>query len=186
MKLIVGLGNPGKNYTNTRHNIGFQLLDFIALYKDVSFNKSKFNGDYAEYIFNGEKVILLKPLSFMNLSGIVVKKYVDYFKLSLSDILVIHDDLDMSFGRIKFVFNSSSGGHNGVKDIEKFLNSDLFLRLKIGISNNKNMDTKDYVLGNFSEDERKNLDNIYEDLKCVADDFCVLSNEQMMSKYNRK
>lgn len=186
MKLIVGLGNPGKNYENTRHNIGFSLLDVIAKDKNVFFDKEKFNASYTEFIYNGEKILMIKPLSFMNLSGGVVRKFFDFYKLSLSDILVIQDDLDMSFGRIKFVFNSSSGGHNGIKDIERCLGSKDYARLKIGISNDKLINTKDYVLGNFNQEEKNILNNIYNDLVNVVDDFCTLSMERIMSKYNRK
>lgn len=186
MKLIVGLGNPGLEYINTRHNIGFSLLDYIASLKQLSFNKEKFNAKFLEYNYNGEKVIFIKPLSYMNLSGFVVKKFVDFYKISLRDILVIQDDLDMSFAKIKFVFNSSSGGHNGIKDIEKNLGSKEYTRLKIGISNDKLMDTKDYVLGKFNDEELKNLDEVYKKLGNVVDDFCDLSLELLMSKYNNK
>lgn len=186
MKLIVGLGNPGKEYINTRHNIGFQFLDSIALKYGVSFNKKKFNGVYTEFFLNEEKIILLKPLSFMNLSGTVISKYIDYFKIDLKDVLIIHDDLDMNFGRIKIVFNSSSGGHNGIKDIERCLGSKEYARVKIGISNDKSIDTKDYVLGTFSSDEIKKMNEIYKDLEDIIIDFCNDSLSKLMSKYNHK
>lgn len=186
MKLIVGLGNPGSEYENTRHNIGFQLLDFIAKNKEFQFLRNKFNGEYAETFINGEKVILLKPLSFMNLSGSVVEKFVSFYKIDIHDILVIHDDLDMNFGRIKIVNNSSSGGHNGIKDIEKCLGTKNYARLKIGIANDKSMDTKDYVLGQFTEEERKILQIVDKSLVNVIDDFCTMSLDQLMSKYNHK
>ena len=186
MKLIVGLGNPGSEYENTRHNIGFQLLDFIAKNKEIHFLRNKFNGEYAEVFINGEKVILLKPLSFMNLSGSVVEKFVSFYKIDIHDILVIHDDLDMNFGRIKIVNNSSSGGHNGIKDIEKCLGTKNYARLKIGIANDKSMDTKDYVLGQFTEEERKILQIVDKSLVNVIDDFCTMSLDQLMSKYNHK
>lgn len=186
MKLVVGLGNPGKEYENTRHNVGFQLLDIIAKKNNVSFNRNKFNGDYAEININGEKVILLKALSFMNLSGSVVSKFVSYFKINIDDLLVIHDDLDMNLGRVKFVYDSSSGGHNGIKDIERCLGSKRYTRLKIGIANDKSIDTKDYVLGNFSSEEKKFLLDIYNELENVVEDFCSLSLERLMSKYNHK
>ena len=186
MKLIVGLGNPGLKYRNTRHNIGFLLLDYIANKKKIMFLRNKFNGKYAELSIGGEKVILVKPLSFMNLSGEVVERFVSFYKIKLDDILVIQDDIDMNFGRVKIVHNSSSGGHNGIKDIEKQLASKSYLRLKIGISNDKSIDTKNYVLGKFSKDEKEKLDLIYDSLKYVSDDFCDLSYEQLMSKYNKK
>ena len=186
MKIIFGLGNPGKNYENTRHNIGYILVDAIAKDKNVSFKSSKFNADTSEYYHNEEKIILVKPLSFMNLSGTVVKKMIDFYKVNINDIMVIHDDLDMDFGRVKIVTNSSSGGHNGIKDIEKNIGSKDYTRLKIGISKDNNIDTKDYVLGKFSKIEREKLKDIINNLVSVVDDFCDISIEMLKSKYNRK
>ena len=119
MKLIVGLGNPGKEYDKTRHNMGFIVIDYFALKHNISINQEKFNGFYGEFNYNGEKVILLKPQKYMNLSGEVVKKYVDYFKVNINDILIISDDLDMAFGRYRLRLMGSSGGHNGLKNIEQ-------------------------------------------------------------------
>ena len=186
MKLIVGLGNPGKEYVNTRHNIGFQFLDSIALKYGVTFSKKKFNGMYTEFMLNDEKIILLKPLSYMNLSGTVISKYMNYFKIDLKDVLIIHDDLDMNFGRIKIVFNSSSGGHNGIKDIERCLGSKEYARVKIGISNDKSIDTKDYVLGSLTSEELNILNDIYKNLEDIIIDFCNDSLSKLMSKYNHK
>ncbi len=186
MKLIVGLGNPGKEYNNTRHNIGYMFLDSIIKDKNLIFNKEKFNAKYVEYTYNGEKVILIKPLSFMNLSGGVVRRFVDYYKVNIDDILIIQDDLDMHFGRVKIVYNSSSGGHNGIKDIENNLGTKKYARLKIGISNDKSLDTKDYVLGKFNNEELKELDNIYSKLINLIDDFCDINLDRLMSKYNTK
>lgn len=186
MKLIVGLGNPGREYENTRHNIGFQLLDYIAKDKKLDFSREKYNGKYTEYTVNGEKVVLVKPMSYMNLSGSVVSQFANFYKIDVKDILVIQDDLDMHFGRIKIVDNSSSGGHNGIKDIEKFLGSREYARLKIGISNDKDIDTKDYVLGKFSKEQVEELNKIYGNLVNVIDDFCVMSLEMLKSKYNLK
>ena len=186
MKIIFGLGNPGKEYENTRHNIGYILVDAIAKDKNVSFKSSKFNADTSEYYHNEEKIILVKPLSFMNLSGTVVKKMIDFYKVNINDIMVIHDDLDMDFGRVKIVTNSSSGGHNGIKDIEKNIGSKDYTRLKIGISKDNNIDTKDYVLGKFSKIEREKLKDIINNLVSVVDDFCDISIEILNIKYNRK
>lgn len=186
MKLIVGLGNPGSEFENTRHNVGFEFLDYICEKKGLTFDKEKFNAKYAFTKVDGERVLLIKPLSFMNLSGTVVKKYVDYFKLVPEDILIIHDDLDMPLGRTKIVFDSRSGGHNGIKDIEKSLKTKKYVRLKIGISNNKNIETKDYVLGKFTKNDKEVLNNTYERLLNVIDDFCFISLERMMNKYNHK
>lgn len=186
MKLVVGLGNPGLKYKNTRHNVGFQLIDYICKKKNLSFLGNKFNGNYCELSINDEKVILVKPLSFMNLSGDVVSKYVSFYKISYDDILIIHDDLDMDFGKVKFVFDSSSGGHNGIKDIENKLGTKKYLRLKIGISNDKSIDTKDYVLSKFTKDELNDLLNVYDKLVNVIDDFCIMNKNELMSKYNHK
>ena len=186
MKLIVGLGNPGREYENTRHNVGFQLLDVIANKKGLEFNKEKFNAIYCELSINGEKVFLVKPLSYMNLSGGVVAKFVSFYKIDVNDILVIQDDLDMSIGRVKIVYNSSSGGHNGIKDIERCLGTQKYARVKIGIANNKNMDTKDYVLGKFTLDEMQILNSDYEKLSDIVDDFCLHSLDRLMGKYNHK
>lgn len=186
MNLIVGLGNPGREYENTRHNVGFQLLDVIAENKGLSFNRDKFNAKYCEYNVAGEKVILIKPLSYMNLSGSVVAKFVSFYKIKARDILVIQDDLDMNVGRIKIVNDSSSGGHNGIKDIERCLGTREYIRLKIGIANNKDVETKDYVLGNFSSIELDSLRDNYKKLVNIVDDFCFMSLENLKSKYNHK
>ena len=186
MKLIVGLGNPGKEYEKTRHNIGFSLLDVIADDKGLNFDSEKFNAKYTELNIHGERVILIKPLSYMNLSGIVVRKYMDYFKISKDDILVIQDDLDMILGKIKFVYNSSSGGHNGIKNIEEQISTREYVRLKIGISNNKDVDTRDYVLAKFSKSDLEILDNTYSKLINLPEDFIKLDKNALMSKYNNK
>ena len=186
MKLVVGLGNPGRDYENTRHNIGFQLLDRIASDKGLDFSKEKFNGKYCEFSVNGEKVILVKPLSYMNLSGSVVSRFASFYKIDVKDILVIQDDLDMHFGRVKIVSNSSSGGHNGIKDVEKFLGSRDYVRVKIGISNDKTKDTKDYVLGKFSKEEMDRLDEIYKSMLNIVEDFCNISLDLFKGKYNNK
>ena len=181
-KLIIGLGNPGKEYNNTRHNIGFEMLDYI-------YNgdyKEKFNGKYSEVIVNNNKIILVKPLSYMNLSGKVVKDFIKYYEVDINDILVIQDDLDMELGKIKFVYNSSNGGHNGIKDIINCLGTKEFLRLKIGISKNNNVDTRDFVLGKFSKKEEEIINESYSKLKDLINDFCNLDNNGLMNKYNNK
>lgn len=184
MKLIVGLGNPGKEYINTRHNVGFMVLDYF-LGNNLKW-KEKFNGLYYESLIGGEKVIFLKPLTFMNLSGEAVVKYKNYFNLDIEDILVIHDDMDIDLGKYKLKRNSSSGGHNGIKSIINSLNSNAFLRLKIGITHNKNIDTVDYVLGKFNEKEMdllKSNFNMYEE---IVRSFVVKGIDKTMNIYNTK
>ena len=183
MKLVVGLGNPGKEYENTRHNIGFMMIDEIVKTYNLT-GKEKMNGLYYELNVKGEKVYFLKPLSYMNLSGEVVRKYVDYFKINIEDILIINDDLDLPIGTHKLREKGSSGGHNGLKNIEQHLNTNNYKRLKIGISNNKNIDTKDYVLGRFSKEDMNELNNFIKLAPNVLEDFITLSFTNLMNKYN--
>lgn len=150
MKLIVGLGNPGKEYENTRHNIGFMVLDH---YLDENNWKKKFDGLYQIIMIGQEKVLFLKPHTFMNLSGNSVRKAVDFYGIEISDILVIQDDLDLPFGKHRIKKNSTAGGHNGIKSIISSLGTDAFCRLKLGIAHDSNFDTIDYVLGKFSKDD---------------------------------
>lgn len=184
MKLIVGLGNPGNEYSLTRHNVGFLVIDNFADMYGVSIDKKKFNGLYNEIFINGEKVILLKPLSYMNLSGEVVKKYIDYFNIDISEILVISDDLSLDLGKFRLRLFGSSGGHNGLKNIEHMLGSNLFKRFRIGISDSGNVDTKNYVLGKFSNEEYKKILEILPKSSSVLKDFCELDFERVMNKYN--
>lgn len=187
MKLIVGLGNPGREYANTRHNIGFNFLDFYLEYLRINDKwNSKFDGLYLQTSIKGEKVLFLKPQTYMNLSGDSVRKIVDYFDISIDDILVVSDDLDLNIGNFKLKAYGSCGGHNGLRDIENKLNTSKFKRLKIGISNNKNLDTKDYVLGSLSKDEKDIINSLYKELCVVLDDYFSLPFEDLMSKYNRK
>lgn len=186
MKLIVGLGNPGQEYSNTRHNIGYIFIDKFAKDKGLNIEKQKFNGFYTETTINNEKVILLKPLSYMNLSGEVVIKYKNFFKIDIDDILIISDDLDMNFGKIKLKANGSSGGHNGLKNIELNLHSQNFKRLKIGISNDKSIDTKDYVLGKFTKEEDDIIESISDTVTSILNDYIYMDFEKLMSKYNKK
>ena len=133
-----------------------------------------------------EKVIFLKPQTYMNLSGDSVRKVMDYFHIDLSDILVISDDLDLNVGNFKLKLYGSCGGHNGLRDIENKLGSPQFKRLKIGISNNKELDTKDYVLGSISSHDKKVFDELFHELCFVLDDYFSMPFEELMNKYNRK
>ena len=186
MKLIIGLGNPGNEYTHTRHNVGYEFIDYICKKNNIDITKEQFKAKYAVTRIDGERVILIKPLSYVNLSGGVVKKFVDYFKLFPEDVMVIQDDLDMPIGRVKIVTNSSSGGHNGIKDIEKNLKSKNYIRVKIGIGKDNNIDTKDYVLSKFSKEDIDTLNKIFSKLDNIMSDFCLISLDRMMNKYNRR
>lgn len=186
MKLIVGLGNPGREYENTRHNIGFQTIDKFAQKLGISITKSKFNGLYIETLVDGEKAILLKPQSYINLSGEVIRKFVDFYKIPVSDILIIHDDLDLAVGTYKIKQKGSSGGHNGLKNIELHLGTQEYKRIKIGISNNKMMDTKDYVLGRLSREEKKLLEEVEDTVLIILNNYFKVSFSELMSKYNHR
>ena len=184
MKLIVGLGNPGKEYENTRHNIGFMVVDNFLKSNNIYGEKRKFDGIYLKTNINGQEVLFLKPQKYMNLSGEVVRKYVDFFKIDISDVLIINDDLDLELGSIKLKYKGSSGGHNGLKNIELNLGTNEYKRFKVGISNDKRMDTKDYVLGKFSDDEMKIVNKVLDISKNVLEDFLNIDFEKVMSKYN--
>lgn len=184
MKLIVGLGNPGKEYLNTRHNIGFMIIDNYCAKNNLSINNNKCMGLYVQTTIKGEKVIFLKPQKYMNLSGEVVRDYINYFKIDIKDILIINDDLDIQLGKYKLKARGSSGGHNGLKNIGEQIGCYEFKRLKIGISNNKQIDTKNYVLGKFSEDEKNILKNIINISENIINDFVDTNFDLLMTKYN--
>ena len=184
MKLIVGLGNPGKEFEKTRHNVGFMVIDNFAKEKDIEFTKKKYDGLYAELTVNDEKVILLKPQTYMNLSGECVIKFVNFFKINKEDILVINDDLDLKVGKLRLKRGGQSAGHNGLKNIALNLNTDNFKRLKVGISNNKMIDTKDYVLGKLTKNELEIIEKEVKESSHILEDFVSLDFEKMMSKYN--
>lgn len=187
MKLIVGLGNPGKEYSKTRHNIGFNFIDSYLDYKKIDpVWKEKFDGLFYKCNIDGNDVIFLKPQTFMNLSGNSVRKVVDYFNIPISDILVVSDDLDLNIGNFKLKMTGSSGGHNGLKDISEKLSTNDFKRLKIGISNNKEIDTKDYVLGVLSKEDLSIINNLFNKLYLVLDDYFIESFQSLMNKYNNK
>ena len=184
MKLIVGLGNPGEKYENTRHNLGFMVLDNYAKSLNLDINKEKFNGLYCEFFNDTDKIILLKPMSFMNLSGTVVKKYVDYYKIDPSDMLVISDDLDLDFLDYRLRLFGSSGGHNGLKNIESCLGTNKFKRFRIGISNDKNTNTVNYVLGRFNAESIRKINDFLPISVHILNDYLNLDFEKVMNKYN--
>ncbi len=183
MKLIVGLGNPDKKYEKTRHNCGFRAIDFYAEKNNLTF-KNKYNGLYSENIVNGEKLILLKPQTYMNLSGNSVIKYMKFYNIDLKDLLVIYDDVDFEIGTFKIRRGGSSGGHNGIKNIIDNLKTEDIQRIRIGISKN-NIELMDYVLGKFSKDEDKKLKEILPIISDIIDDFSKYDIDKLMEKYNK-
>ena len=186
MKLVVGLGNKGREYENTRHNMGFMLVDRYLQYKNITDKfKEKFNAMYIETTINNEKVIFIKPMTYMNNSGSAVRAFLDFYKLNSEDVLVISDDLDLDLGKFRLRRNGSSGGHNGLKSIISHLGTDNFKRLRIGISNDKD-DVINYVLSKFSKKELNEIDIMFDTLVDVLDDYFVMDFTSLMSKYNRK
>ena len=164
MILFVGLGNPTPDSENNRHNIGFKIIDCINKKFNLSKQKPKFKGLLTTGNIGSKKVYAIKPLTFMNNSGICIRELIEYFKIDARDVVVFHDDLDVEFGKIKTKFGGSSAGHNGVASIDKFIGKD-YSRVRIGIGKPKDpMDVADYVLQNFNEDETVSLEKITTDI----------------------
>ena len=173
MLLIVGLGNPTPNSNNNRHNIGFKVVDAINQKFGLSKQKPKFKGLLTTGNIGNQKVYAIKPLTFMNNSGICIRELLEYFKIDAEDVIVFHDDLDVEFGKIKTKFGGSSAGHNGIASIDKFIGKE-YSRVRIGIGKPKNdMEIADYVLQNFNEDEsvgiEKTLNNITESISILVE-----------------
>lgn len=164
MRLIVGLGNPGGHYQNTRHNAGFLALDFLAEKKDIPFrNEKKFQAEIAELVIDGEKILLVKPLTFMNCSGESVQSLMKFYKVGPENLTVLHDDLDVKAGALKITDSSRSAGNNGVQSIIDSLGTQDFKRIRIGIGRPTEtlgvcMASHDYVLAPFTKEERERFD----------------------------
>ena len=182
MKLIVGLGNPGRKYNKTKHNVGFMCLDFYAEKNNIKFKKdNKFSGEWLKI---GD-LVLLKPHTFMNNSGESLYKILNFFDVHIENVMVIYDDISLPFGKIRLREKGSSGGHNGIKSITQHLKTEEFKRVKIGIDSNPLIETKNYVLSKFSKNEIRDLkettsivSNLIDDFK-NSDDFV-----KIMTKYN--
>tara|TARA_Y100000590_G_scaffold453696_1_gene599192 strand:+ start:166 stop:726 length:561 start_codon:yes stop_codon:yes gene_type:complete len=160
MLLFVGLGNPTPNSHNNRHNIGFKIIDALNQKFGLSKQKPKFKGLLTTGNIGEEKVYVIKPLTFMNNSGICIRELLEYFKIDAKNVIVFHDDLDIEFGKIKAKFGGSSAGHNGIESIDKFIGKD-YSRVRIGIGKpDSQISVSDYVLNDFSEDEKQNLEKL--------------------------
>ena len=180
MKMIVGLGNPGKEYDYTRHNTGFLVIDsFVSNFK---FEK-KFNAMIAVKIINGEKVLFVKPQTFMNNSGEAVGKIASYYHISSFDIMVVHDDMDIELGHFKIKDHGRSGGHNGIKSIIDSLGTDNFVRLKVGIGHSLD-DTISYVLGRFSKPEFEKLSSNFKTYEEIVNSFFSNDSSYLMNRFN--
>ena len=160
MFLLVGLGNPNPNNTNNRHNVGFLTIDAINTKYKLSKQKPKFKGLLTTGLIGGQKVYAIKPLTFMNSSGVCIKELVDYFKIDVKNIFVFHDDMDISIGKTKVKFGGSSAGHNGIESIDKNIGKN-YSRIRIGIGRPKNNTTgADHVLENFTKDETQSMASV--------------------------
>ena len=164
MILFVGLGNPTPDSENNRHNIGFKIIDALNQKFGLSKQKPKFKGLLTTGNIDANKVYAIKPLTFMNNSGICIRELIEYFKIDAEDIIVFHDDLDIEFGKVKAKFASSSAGHNGIESIDKFIGKE-YSRVRIGIGKPKTkMDVNDHVLNNFDKDEMLELEKITDNI----------------------
>ena len=185
--LIIGLGNPGKEYEKTRHNVGFMFVDFLAdTYKTTFKLEKKHQAMVAEFKINNQKCYLLKPMTYMNLSGIALRSFCDYYKIPANEILIVVDDLALDTGMIRIRKNGSSGGHNGLKSIFSQMGTENISRLRIGINSSKLIDTKDYVLGKFSSEEIKVIDDLKKISLELLNDYLKLDFNQLMNRYNSK
>ena len=176
MLLLVGLGNPNPNNSNNRHNIGFRVIDEINKKFKLSKQKPKFKGLLTTGSINEQKVYAIKPLTFMNSSGICIKELIEYFKINVKDVFVFHDDMDIDLGKIKVKFGGSNAGHNGIESIDKNIGKN-YSRVRIGIGRpKKNSTGADHVLDNFSNEEMDNVENI---TKNIIESLSILINKDL-------
>ena len=187
MKIIAGLGNPGVRYQWSRHNIGFQVVDQLSAAHHIPIVKKRFKSLYGPGWIASQKVALIKPMTFMNLSGEAVKKIVDFFDAGMEDLIVTHDDLDLPFGKLRMKRRGGDGGHQGVRSIIEWMGGNNFLRLKVGIGRPPaDVEAADYVLAPFDEIEKSHFDVV---LKRAAESLVVMMLEGIetaMDRYQKK
>ncbi|EJO5347476.1 aminoacyl-tRNA hydrolase [Clostridium botulinum] len=183
MYLVVGLGNIGEQYKNTRHNIGFDAVDIIANKYNIEINRQKFKGSYGEGRIGNEKVILLKPSTYMNLSGESVIEVVNFYKIEKENIIVIYDDMSIEIGKLRVRGKGSAGGHNGIKNIIQHLNSDVFPRIRVGIGQPEE-NIVNYVLGKFSNEEREIIEKALDMSASACISIIKDGLTETMNKYN--
>ena len=183
MYLIVGLGNPGKEYDGTRHNIGFEAIDYLSDKYNIDLNREKFKGVFGEGFIKGKKVILLKPTTYMNLSGDCIRDISNFYKLSNEEIIVLYDDISLPVGRLRIREKGSHGGHNGIKSIIANLQSDVFPRVKIGVGAPKG-DLVSHVLGKFSKEENEVLDRTLKTVTEAVEIIIEKDTKEAMNKCN--
>lgn len=188
MKVIIGLGNPGMKYEYTKHNIGFRVVDKLVNDLENKYNIkhiNKFNSLIFETTCGGDKVLLVKPLTFMNLSGEALSKIINWYKVNIDNIVIVHDDLDLPIGKVRYREKGSAGGHNGVASIIQYLDTSVFKRVKIGIDRPQNNEVIDYVLSPFKPEEKKIIDNcIIEVSDTLYEWVCGTDFIKIMNTYN--
>lgn len=185
MYLIIGLGNPEEEYSKTRHNMGFNTINNLAKKYNIEINKNKFQGLYETATIEGQKVVLIKPQTYMNLSGNCVKEFVDFYKVESENILVIYDDMDIEPGTIKIRKKGSAGGHNGMKSIIQILRTEEFPRIRIGIGRPEhNGDEINYVIGAIPDEEIPKLDEGTEKAKEAVIEILRNGIDSAMNKFN--
>ncbi|MBQ6895925.1 MAG: aminoacyl-tRNA hydrolase [Oscillospiraceae bacterium] len=184
--IVAGLGNPGSKYNNTRHNIGFETLDYIADKNNVSVTKAKFSALYGVWETDGRKVMLLKPQTFMNLSGEAVMQAAKFYKVPAENIIVIFDDVSLDVGKMRIRAKGSAGGHNGIKSIISHMGQE-FPRIKMGVGQkpHPDYDLADWVLGKFTESDRKLLADRFEDAHRAVKLMVSGDSQKAMNLYNR-
>lgn len=187
MFVVIGLGNPGKDYTNTRHNVGFDTLDIIARRNNIVLNKIKFKAIYGEGVIGNEKVLLVKPQTYMNNSGISVREIMQFYKLPVENIIVIVDDIDIDYAAVRVKKKGSAGSHNGLKSIIYHIQDDSFPRVKIGIGKKyENQDLADFVLSRFPKNERLDIEGSLLIAAEAVEKIICENVEQAMNKFNIK
>ena len=188
MFLIAGLGNPKREYDNTRHNIGFDMIDAMAEKYHISVRNIKNRALTGQGIINGQKVILVKPLTFMNLSGESIRPLVDYYKIDAGrELIVVSDDINLPAGQIRIRKKGSAGGHNGLKNIIAQLGSEEFQRIRIGVGGKpENYDLADYVLGHFTKEEKSLMEKTVSMAVEAAELMLMGDTDKAMNEYNRK
>lgn len=187
MRLIVGLGNPGPQYESTRHNAGFMLVDKLAGEFGIALDKKKFDMSYGRGAIEGCEVMLAKPMAFMNRSGWPVQKLAAYFKINSRDLVVVHDDIDLAFGRLKIKEKGGHGGHKGLRSIIHAVGEDEFVRLRIGIGRSEaGGSVSDYVLGPFLGNESKQLESVLTGARDAVVTILTEGSKVGMNRFNRK
>lgn len=187
MYLIVGLGNPGRQYEKTRHNVGFEVIDRLADRLSASVDEKKFKGCYGKGVIGGNKVILLKPLTYMNLSGESVRAAMDFYKIDPDHMIVVYDDVSLDVGQLRIRTKGSAGGHNGIKNIIAHLGTQEFPRVKVGVGEKPpRMDLADYVLSRFSQTDRRVMEDAFEEAAEAAQMLIMEGPDAAMNRYNGK